>query len=153
MYKINAIAKTKIQTHVQYQYRHQDRKNYHQHDNLVNSRLSVVGLQVFLYLRLARSKPAKTAVATWQDLFKMETKTNTKGQPGQHYCCKEAGFFFHFFIQRQISQSQKLEPLLVTTLMFFWLNIFKSKEGEKEHTVKLVKSSNLLNKRVDDMTM
>ena len=131
----------------------QHQESYHQQSNLVNSRLSVVGLQVLLYLRLARSKPAKTAVATWQDLFQMEKKSNTKEQPGQHYCCNEAGFFFHFFIQRQISKSQKLEPLLVTTLMFFWLNIFKSKEGETEHTVKLVKSSNLLNKRVDDMTM
>ena len=42
----------------------QHQESYHQQSNLVNSLLSVVGLQVLLYLRLARSKPAKTAVAT-----------------------------------------------------------------------------------------
>ena len=128
-----AIAKTKIQTHVQYEYRHQDKKNYHQHDNLVNSRLSVVGLQVFLYLRLARSKPAKTAVATWQDLFKMEKKTNTKEQPGQHYCCNVAGFFFHLLTQRQISRSNKLQTIVSDNIDVFLTEYFQIK-GRRDRT-------------------
>ena len=83
---------------MQYKLQVQNQDIFHRQSNLVNSRLSVVGLQVLLYLRLARSKPAKTAVATWQDLFKMENKTNTKAYlANTTVATKQASFFISLF--------------------------------------------------------
>ena len=57
------------------------------------------------------------------------------------------------FLSKTNKQIPKVRTIVSDDIDVFWLNIFKSKDGETEHTVKLVKFSNLLNKRVDDMTM
>ena len=85
----------------------------------------------------------------------METTTNTNEQPGQHYCCNEVGFFFSFVDSMTKKQIQKLHAPVSDNIyvsIYNWMFV-QSNEGETENTVQLVKSSNLLNKRVDDMTM
>ena len=68
---------------------------------------------------------------------------------------KQVSFFICWFKDKKANPKSHT-PLLVTTLIDVSIYNFlfvQSQEGETQHTVKLVKWSNLLNKRVDDMTL